>query len=55
MHPGTDSPVIFGIITLFGILTWFFTPEEKWLPAGRLGKVQQVDGQDDGFARATKP
>ncbi|PFH50562.1 hypothetical protein AMATHDRAFT_40760 [Amanita thiersii Skay4041] len=23
--------VIFGSVTIFGILTWYFTPEEKWL------------------------
>jgi len=37
------SPVIFFAITLFGILTWWFTPEEKWLPAARLGKVHRLD------------
>lgn len=37
----SDSPVIFGGITIFGILSWLFTPEEKWLPAARLGKVHE--------------
>jgi len=23
--------VIFGSVTIFGILSWYFTPEEKWL------------------------
>lgn len=32
------SPVIFFAITLFGILTWWFTPEDQWLPAARLGR-----------------
>jgi len=36
-----DSPVIFGGITIFGILSWLFTPEDKWLPAARLGKVHE--------------
>lgn len=40
-----DSPVIFGAITLFGILTWFFTPEDRWLPSTRLGKVHQLDDE----------
>ena len=38
-----DSPVIFGSITIFGILTWWLTPEEKWLPAGRLGKLRALE------------
>ncbi|RMY94164.1 hypothetical protein D0861_01487 [Hortaea werneckii] len=39
------SPVIFGAITIFGILTYFFTPEEQWLPAARLGKVHQLEAE----------
>jgi translation initiation factor 5B len=23
--------VIFGVITIFGAMSWYFTPEEKWL------------------------
>lgn len=23
--------VIFGAVTIFGIVSWYFTPEEKWL------------------------
>lgn len=45
------SPVIFGAITLFGVLTYWFTPEEAWLPAGRLGKVHKLD--DNYEARQT--
>lgn len=41
-----DSPVIFGVITFFGILTWWLTPEDKWLPAARLGKVHQLDQEE---------
>jgi len=36
-----DSPVIFGGITILGFLSWLFTPEDKWLPAARLGKVHE--------------
>jgi len=39
----TDSPVIFGGITILGIVTWWVTPEEKWLPASRLGKVHRLE------------
>ncbi|CAJ2500551.1 Uu.00g034040.m01.CDS01 [Anthostomella pinea] len=37
------SPVIFGAITIFGLLTYFLTPEEAWLPAARLGKVHRLE------------
>lgn len=37
------SPVIFGAITIFGILTWYFTPEERWLPAARLGRLKEIE------------
>jgi hypothetical protein len=36
------SPVIFGGITIFAILSWWFTPEDKWLPNARLGKVHDI-------------
>lgn len=39
------SPVIFGAITIFGFITYFFTPEEQWLPAARLGKVHQLEAE----------
>ncbi|KAK0875356.1 hypothetical protein LTR87_010846 [Friedmanniomyces endolithicus] len=39
------SPVIFAAITLFGLLTYWLTPEEQWLPAARLGKVHQLEAE----------
>ncbi|KAF2232759.1 putative amino acid permease [Viridothelium virens] len=36
------SPVIFGAITIFGIVSWWITPDEKWLPSARLGKVHGI-------------
>jgi amino acid transporter len=39
------SPVIFGAITIFAIITWWVTPEDQWLPAARLGKVHQLDDE----------
>lgn len=41
------SPVIFGAITIFGIITYLVTPEDKWLPAARLGKVHRLDEEYD--------
>lgn len=37
------SPVIFGAITIAGIVTYFVVPEDKWLPAARLGKVHKLE------------
>jgi amino acid transporter len=42
-----DSPVIFGGITILGFLSWLLTPEEKWLPAARLGKVHEIVEESD--------
>ncbi|KXT01565.1 hypothetical protein AC578_6328 [Pseudocercospora eumusae] len=36
------SPVIFGAITIFGIVTWWITPEDRWLPYGRLGRIHSI-------------
>ncbi|KAK4505293.1 hypothetical protein PRZ48_003256 [Zasmidium cellare] len=44
------SPVIFGAITIFGILTWWFYPEDRWLPAARLGKVHEIAREPSGQA-----
>lgn len=47
------SPVIFFAITLFGVLTWWFTPPDQWLSAARLGKVHQLDDNyDSGDSRS---
>lgn len=37
------SPVIFGAITIFGFVTWWITPEDRWLPAARLGKLKEIE------------
>lgn len=37
------SPVIFGAITIFGIASWWLTPEDKWLPSARLGKIAEIE------------
>jgi len=31
--------VIFGGVTVFGITTWYFTPEEKWLPRSKTSQA----------------
>ncbi|KAJ9095072.1 hypothetical protein QFC20_006760 [Naganishia adeliensis] len=35
------SSVIFGGATLFGILTWWWTPSDAWLPKQRIEKIDQ--------------
>lgn len=42
------SPVIFGGITILAFLTYFFTPENQWLPNARLGKVHQLENESLG-------
>ncbi|KAF4550199.1 Amino acid permease-like protein 9 [Elsinoe fawcettii] len=41
------SCVIFGAITIFGIVTWWVTPEEKWLPSARLGKLREMQEEEE--------
>ena len=41
------SCVIFGAITIFGIVTWWVTPEDRWLPAARLGKLRELEQDID--------
>ncbi len=41
------SPVIFAGITILGIVTYLVTPQDKWLPAARLGKVHRIDEEYD--------
>ena len=36
------SPVIFVAITIFGLVTWWITPDDKWLPSARLGRVHAI-------------
>jgi len=38
--------VIFGAITLFGVLTWYFTPEEKWLRREHVIQAIQAADQE---------
>ena len=41
----TKACVIFGAITVFAVLTWYFTPEEQWLPHNRI--IQALEMTDD--------
>jgi len=40
--------VIFGSISIFAFLSWYFTPEEKWLRQEQILKVlETVDHPED--------
>ncbi|KAF8347950.1 amino acid/polyamine transporter I [Amanita rubescens] len=36
--------VIFGAVTIFAVLTWYFTPEDQWLPRDRIVQALDVTG-----------
>lgn len=44
--------VIFGSITFFGIVSWYFTPEERWLRRELLLKGLQTTDQPEGSERS---
>lgn len=37
--------VIFGSVTIFGIASWFFMPEEKWLRKDQILQALQAADQ----------
>ncbi|KAJ5704743.1 hypothetical protein N7455_005783 [Penicillium solitum] len=32
------APIILGIVTIFALISWFFTPATAWVPRGRLSR-----------------
>jgi translation initiation factor 5B len=45
--------VIFGSVTIFGIVSWYFTPEEKWLPRELLLRgLENTDSPEDDLGPA---
>jgi len=38
------APAIFGSVTIFGILCWYFTPEDKWLRKSQV--IQALEAAD---------
>lgn len=42
--------VIFGAVTVFAILSWYFTPAEKWL---RQEQINAALREADGFPSAS--
>lgn len=46
----TKACVIFGTVTILGVLTWYFTPEDHWLPHDRIAQALEMaddTGRDD--------
>lgn len=44
--------VIFGAVTIFAILSWYFIPAEKWLHRGQgLQALQATDGPTSNHAQ----
>lgn len=37
------APVIMGIVTIFGLVSWWVIPAEKWLPSQRIREVLEAD------------
>lgn len=45
------APVIMGIVTVFGVVSWWVVPAEKWLPSQRIREVLEADersGEGEG-------
>ena len=36
------APVIFGAVTIFGVLSWWLTPKEKWLRQEQIEQALRV-------------
>lgn len=34
--------VIFGTVTIFGVTSWYLTPEENWLPRAKILQALQA-------------
>ena len=41
------SIVIFGAISIFAFLSWYFTPEDKWLRKDQILKALEIDQPED--------
>lgn len=41
----TDAPVIMAGVTIFAIISWWFTPEDAWLPKKRIQRFVESKGE----------
>ncbi|KAJ9144951.1 Thiamine transporter thi9 [Pleurostoma richardsiae] len=37
------APIIMAIVTIFALVTWWFTPEDKWLPSKRIKQTLEAE------------
>ena len=42
----TQAPVILGAVTIFGILSWYFIPADKWLRREQVLRALQVADEE---------
>lgn len=42
-----DAPVIMVIVTIFALLSWWFTPEDAWLSKQHIIHILETPGQTD--------
>ena len=50
-HLSVKAPVILGSVTIFGVLSYVLTPEEKWLPRD---KIMQAMHAADGSGNSSE-
>lgn len=42
-----DAPVIMGAVTIFALISWWFTPADAWLPRERITHFVESKGEGD--------
>jgi translation initiation factor 5B len=47
--------VIFGAVTIFGILSWYFVPEQKWLRRSLITQQIHTANDDSVAGSSTVP
>lgn len=48
------ASVIFGSVTIFAFLTWYFTPADQWLRQEQIERAMRTaDGQPDPVETST--
>ena len=40
-----QAPVILGVVTIFGVMSWYFVPEDKWLRREQILQQLKVAGE----------
>lgn len=45
-----DAPIIMAAVTIFALISWWFTPSDAWLPKERISHFVESAGIDDILA-----